>query len=40
LELIDPPHILKIRRRSAARHCEIRPPTCKNLLSSDFCSGR
>ena len=27
-------------RCSAARHCEIRPPTCKNLLSSDFCSGR
>ena len=25
---------------SAARHCEIRPTTCKNLLSSDFRRGR
>ncbi len=25
---------------SAARHCEIRPTTCKNLLSSDFRSVR
>jgi len=27
-------------RRSAARHCEIRPPAWENLLSSDFLSGR
>ena len=25
---------------SAARHCEIRPPACENLLSSDFLSDR
>ena len=27
-------------RCSAARHCEIRPTTCKNLLLSDFLSSR
>ena len=27
-------------RCSAARHCEIRPPVCENLLSSDFLNGR
>ena len=27
-------------RCSAARHCEIRPTTCKNRMKGDFCSGR
>ena len=31
---------LSTPRRSAARHCEIRPPAYENLLSSDFLSGR
>ena len=39
LELTEPAHNLN-SRCSAARHCEIRPPTCKNLLSSDFRRGR
>ena len=39
--LIEPIYDLySYPRRSAARHCEIRPPVCENLLSSDFTSGR
>ena len=39
--LIEPIYDLySYPRRSAARHCEIRPPACENLLSSDFPSGR